>query len=539
MGQIAYRANLSAATFPMTLADGGRTVIVPGPDQNFDRRVDPTGEQKEAGIPQALYLENVIPTSYGYQSVGYVRHTAPVAVSGSYIFGVFPVYAVAGDVAYKNFVFSSDTGSYRCGQFGTNLITYVGTPMATGDILSSAYVRGTAYVFAEGSDQIYEVLGNTGALQFTNVTASVTPLNFFNTSGIKQIISFANYLIAISFSGRVYWSSLTTALDFVSSLVSGSGSIIPNDLVGRVTDVTLCSGGFYIYTTQNSVYVQYTGNARYPFKFTVVKDSQGAPLLFPLLIKSTAGSTENSANVVAEPTRAIKYIEKDLARDIGDDISDFLKNTSTQALLDYTTNTLTQQSVNTKYPLVHIWQSRHVFISINDAVGDLTSQYTHVIVYDTLTNRTGKLKVRHKFIILSDLYGAGFVESDQKLIRWINLDIYNVRPPFTPNIQETAEAALLLGKFQYVRSRMMRMEEIEIEGPQNTAIVPSPNFSVFLLPSQDGRNFNSPVALSDPTISGGLATYTCHHTAKNHSLLIKGVFSINTVQLRFVPGGDR
>jgi hypothetical protein len=70
MGTIAYRANLSAATYPMTISDGGRTVIMPGPDNNYDRRVDPTGEQKDAGIPQALYMENVLPTANGYQSVG-------------------------------------------------------------------------------------------------------------------------------------------------------------------------------------------------------------------------------------------------------------------------------------------------------------------------------------------------------------------------------------------------------------------------------------------------------------------------------------
>jgi hypothetical protein len=71
MAQISYRANLSAAIFPMTLARAGRSVIIPGPDQNFDRRVDPQGEQKSAGIPQIIYAENVIPTADGYQSVGF------------------------------------------------------------------------------------------------------------------------------------------------------------------------------------------------------------------------------------------------------------------------------------------------------------------------------------------------------------------------------------------------------------------------------------------------------------------------------------
>ena len=71
MAQISYRANLSSAIFPMTLARAGRSVIIPGPDQNFDRRVDPAGEQKDAGIPQVIYMENVLPTANGYQSVAF------------------------------------------------------------------------------------------------------------------------------------------------------------------------------------------------------------------------------------------------------------------------------------------------------------------------------------------------------------------------------------------------------------------------------------------------------------------------------------
>lgn len=72
MAQISYRANLSTAVFPMTLSRAGRSVIIPGPDQNFDRRVDPQGQQqRDASIPQVIYMENVLPTSNGYQSVAF------------------------------------------------------------------------------------------------------------------------------------------------------------------------------------------------------------------------------------------------------------------------------------------------------------------------------------------------------------------------------------------------------------------------------------------------------------------------------------
>lgn len=539
MGQIAYRANLSSSTFPMTIADGGRTVIIPGPDQNFDRRVDPTGEQKDAGIPQALYMENVIPTTNGYQSVGYIKSISGIAAAGAYLLGVFEVFSSTANVVHKNFIFQSDTGNLTCGQLGLDAVTYSGTAVATGDILSSAAVGTTAYIFAEGSDQLYTVSGSTGALLLTNITATVTPLNFFNTAGIKEIISFANYLIAIDFQGRTYWSSLTTSTDFVASLVSGAGSIVPNDLIGRVSGVEVSSAGFYIYTDQSGVFCQYTGNARYPFKFTPIKNFGGSPYVFPLRNKLSAGSVNVQGSVVVDRFRAVKSVERDMAEHLDPAISDFLSNGSTQALLDYATNVLTEQLASTVYPLVHIWKERYIVISINDSVASLTSQYTHAIVVDAATRRVGKFKVRHKFVISSDLYGLGFVESDAKVLRYLMLDIYNQKIPFTPNTLETSQAALLLGKFQYVRSRMMQMEKIEIEGPQNTAIVSSPNFSLALIPSQDGRNFDAPIPLSPASLSGGLVVYHCHHTARNHSILLKGAFSVNTLQLRFVPGGER
>lgn len=73
MAQISYRANLSSTVFPMTLDKAGRSVINPAADNNFDKRVDPTGTQTSAGIPQAVHMENVLPTPEGFKSVMVAR----------------------------------------------------------------------------------------------------------------------------------------------------------------------------------------------------------------------------------------------------------------------------------------------------------------------------------------------------------------------------------------------------------------------------------------------------------------------------------
>lgn len=540
MAQVAYRANLSSATFPMTIADGGRTVIIPGPDQNFDRRVDPEGEQKDAGIPQALYLENVMPTANGYQSVNFVQSGIAMTTGGTYVLSANEIFASSGGRISSNVIYQSDTGTFRSGVSGSDTVTFVGTPAALGDIFSSAVVNNVAYVLAAGSAQIYESLGLTGPVVLTNVTASVTPALFLNSAPILQILSFANYLIA--FGPRiVYWSSLTTPLDFTSSLISGAGQITPNDFKGRFIWATVCADGFYIFTTEQAIFVQYTGNARYPFKFTQVKGFNGVDDQFPVRLISAAGSLSNRGAVAVEKSGQVKYLQQNSSEDILSELSNFLRTYSAQALLDYSTNVFTEQAVYTPSPNVYFWNNRYVVVSINDNSPGLTSQYTHALVFDTLLRRVGKLKVLHKFLAsFSDSPGLGFVDSVNKRIRYLNLDVYNVLKPFgLSGVIDPQESAILLGKFQYVRSRMIQMEEIEIEGPQNTAIVPSPNFSVALIPSADGRNFDAPIPLTPRSINGGLAVYNCHRTAQNHSILIKGAFSINTVQLKFVPRGDR
>lgn len=543
MGQIAYRANLSSATFPMTIAEGGRTVIIPGPDQNYDRRVDPTGEQKDAGIPQALYLENVMPTANGYQSVGYIQPTTPmILAAGQSIYSCTEIY-VLGSVIVKSVLFQSSAGVLTAGVAGLDTVTVSGTAPLSNDVFSSAVAGGNAYLYSAGNQQLYEV---TSGVTITNVTASVTPVNFFTTAGILYIFNFANYLIGVA-RDRIYWSSLTTPTDFVASLVSGSGSIVPNDLTAAIIRASVTSQGFYLHSANETIFGAYTGNARYPFKFTPVAGFKGL-LNYYRQFQVAWGDFNSSFCVAVQQDRAIRILEKNQASDVSTELSNYLAREGTTDVFNYSTNTFSLEQQYTKVPAVYVYNSRYLIVSINDEAGSFISQYTHAIVVDVEQRRVGKLKVPHKFVFsLNYNFDPGdpvgktvlaFVDSATGTVKYVSLDIYGTEVPDSATYEEAA-GALLLGKFQYVRSRMMQLEEIEIEGPQNTAIITSPNFSVALLPSQDGRNFDTPIPLSPTSVSGGLATYHTHNTARNHSLLIKGAFSVNTLQLKFVPGGER
>lgn len=541
MGQVTYRANLSSSVFPMTLADAGRAVIIPGPDQNYDRRVDPTGEQKNAGIPQAIFLQDVMPTPDGYQSVGYRRFTGDMAMAGEVVAKTVPVTCLGGSQLFVNYLYQGELLRQRSGTDGQSAVT--GSSWNEFSTLSSCAVRGEAYLYASGVNRLYTVVGSSSTLAFTEITLTVTPLNFLTTANIKTILAFANYLIAISSDGTVYWSSTTTPTDFVVSLVSGSGSTQLSDLRGIYVTAEVCSKGFYIYSTEGALFAQYTGNARYPFKFTVVQNFSGLNLLSIIYTeRKVAGGVTFSGNVVIDKFGAIKLIDGTTASPLNAEISSHLSHSTVRDNFSYATNTFTQIVSNTFSAGLFIWMDRYVFISVYDSENDVNSQFSHVIVYDFELKRIGKLAVTHKHVISFNTSqanrgpGIGFVDAVAGVIRYLNFDIYNSDISFMTC--EDHVGVLALGKFQYARSRKIKLEEIEFEGPPNTSEGFIQATSCIILPCQDGRNFDAAITpYTAAGTTGGLSQYLCHNTAQNHTILVKGAFSLNTLQLKFTPAG--
>lgn len=551
MGQVAYRGNLSSATYPMTISDGGRTVIIPGPDNNYDRRVDPTGQQLDAGIPQALYLENVMPTVNGYQSVGYWAPTTPMTVPsvGAYISQVVEVRATQVFVGPSLYTFNVlnvplyvwNTGAFTSGLFGASTVTFVGTPAAAGAIYSTAVVRGVCYFYAYSatSQELFTVtVSGPGNLTFTNITASVLPALFLADK--ISMCGTNNYLVFHT-NTTVFWSSTTTPTDFTSSLVSGAGQIDPNNSDDALIYVKETLNGFYMYAQNNVLYAQYTGNARYPFKFVAVTNSTG---LFSGKRWEFYGQVDTGGHYVIEKNKNIKLMQQNETQPIAPEVSDFLSKNPVQELFDSTTNTFTAQTVETEVPSIYVYMNRYILVSVNGTnnSGAQTEKYTHVIVFDMHLRRYGKLKLDHSFVfcIWAPNEVVGFVNKQNSTIRYLNFDIFgNATAPFAGLAASTVSGVLLLGKFQYVRSRFLKIEEVELESPQNKSIVGSPTLQAYLVPSMDGRNLLPAESLTASYLSGGVAKFPCHRTAQNISILLKNAFNVNTLQLRFTPAGDR
>jgi len=326
----------------------------------------------------------------------------------------------------------------------------------------------------------------------------------------------------------------------VRSLVSGAGQIDPNNSDDAILYVKETASGFYLYASNTIILAQYTGNSRYPWKFTPVKNSTG---VYDDGMWGSYGTLTSEGHYVIEKNKYIKFLQGAQAVQVAPEASDYMGKNTVQEVFDYVSNTFTVETKITGVPTIYAFLDRYICVSVNGTNdnGASTEKYSHVIVFDAVLRRYGRLKLDHTFIFTVTLPNEtlAFVNKQTRTISFLTFDIYQNSAPFAGVTYQSAQGVLVLGKFQYARSRKIQLHETEIEGPQNTAIVPTPNFSCVILPSLDGRTFDAAVTPYEVSKTGGLAVYNCHATAQNVSVALKGAFNVNTLQLKFSPRGDR
>lgn len=526
MPQITHRANLSAAIFPMTLADAGRSVINPQSDSNYDRRVDPSGEQKDAGIPQAIYLENVIPTANGYQSVGWSeRLPLPPRSAGVGSLSAYKAFVVEdtvflareGTAGYVDVV-SNVIGCTLTWQYNAGATPLIPSPSSSTSIAS---VRGTNYYCDRTSLFTFTIDPVTKQLTFTDVTGSVTGIT---VASIRYICSAYNYLIALHDDGTIYWSSTTTPTDFTASLVTGAGSETPgNDIDAQFLIEN--PAGFIVFGTHGATLAQYTGNSRYPWKFTPIGNCGGYTYTYQVW-----GNKESAATYCIDNGNKVRIISGGEAQLVAPEISTYLERKNYHDVFDTATDTFSRSDpFNIKK--IHYALDRYLLVSVIEAG---TSANSYAFLYDTLLQRYGKIKQDHQFVAANETTVTFLPAKDWSVVPeefpyTLSFDVYSADYVFA--------GVILLGKFQYIRDRLLQLEQVSVESATDADVIPQ-NFSLTLLPSMDGKNFTTPVALTC-TYANELVTAPVHKTAKNHSILIKGAFDINTLQLEFNVTGDR
>lgn len=542
MTQVYYRANITDSQFPLVSTFQGKTVIQPQIDQNYFAPSLFGKEDRDKGIPEALYMHNVLPSFYGYKSVDYDQiiagHNAITNVDR-----IFPVKDFAGN---RGHVLVSESKTYIITNDSLNWVEITPPGQPYGAVASVADVTGSSFICYKNFGIFFIDLENklltTAAIQWDS------PLT---NASMEGIASSNNYLIAFTAS-TLYWSSALDVLDFRSSQITGAGSGSPTAAVGAIVTVASVNVGFAVYCQGNIVVATFSGNVQYPWLFKEAPNSAGIESPYHVSIRGDEG-----ANYAWSSAGLIKVTLAGCSP-VNPEVTDFLTG---RLLEDYDDNTGQLVLTKTTKPfIVRVTYAAARYLCVSYGVDSLT----HVLVLDTALNRWGKLRIPHGQIfdlsfsiplvtfstytdfgdldylelddlVYDDMSQAAFVkpaEARHGLAFVANNGAINVANLEYPN--KTADAVLILGKYQIFRANTLSVQELTIE----TIDSDNSNFDLRLLTSLDGKNFDL-VTVPHEIVSNDMRQYYCLATGQNHSLEIRGSFHIVGVVLVFAKNGNR
>ena len=578
MAQITYRANLSAKSFPFISDNWGRTIIVPQYDNTFNRQVSSDADaDKDVGIPQVYYCHNVMPNAQGFQSVGYT--TILSAASGVSTFTSIYLLRDSDDskvylgvTSSNQFYVNSGTGWVLKGTYGT-----------AGATVTVAFVSGVTYIYIASYGclkynfstglftsvtlaglEVTKIQGITSAvgyliawsspvaaatLSFTTVTDSQV-ITGASTTGIvlNQSVSgvgipegayvtdivpgvsvtlseaaTAPGTVSVTFGALpapIAWSSTIDPTDFYPSLITGAGGGAVEGARGAITLCVALTLGFIIYTTNNAVSAVYANSVRYPFNFREILSSGG------VASQDLVGIEANSGNHYAYTTSGFQIISSSQAQTVFAEMTDFIAG---KLFEDYDENTDTFNLTiltSAMKKKVSIIADRYVIISYG------VSSLTHALVYDSSQKRFGKLKIPHVATIEYQLPAAGITEIPKQSVGFLQADGTLKVVDFSA-YSSGSYGVVALGKYQFVRQRMMQLDTIAIEN-----IFDQSTLSCRILSAVDGKNATASV----PTTlisSGRLRTFGSRAEGINHSIVLKGNYQLESLVLQFSLHGKR
>lgn len=537
MAQIPFRANLQTMTFPLLSELSGRTVIVPGQDQTFVPGVSVPSTAAEGnsqvpadrGVPQIYYAHNVMPSTYGYQSVGYdtlytginwggfppvtLNFTAAHLIQGAQIVSSKPA-----STGYKTYIAragSATNHTFTLDPVAKNWKLSGSFPATVSDI-TVATVNGVSYIF----------FSKVGAYIYNNNTNTLIPRTFtgLDVTKVLGIISSNGYLIAYT-ATSIAWSSVVDVEDFVPSDVSGAGGGQIQEAKGAIVTASVTALGFILYTTANAVSVIYSGNADFPWNFKGIPSSGGISSAKLVSQEQTGGFQQ------VYSTNGMQQVGHTGAKTIAPQVTDFIAGQLFEDF-DTTTNLFTQTEFTwTMNKSLAVIADRYVVISY---ALQPTGVLTHAIVLDVTQNRMGKLKLPHNSCFELRAISSQLTETPRGSLALLQADGTIKAVDFNFN-SEAEDSALFLGKYQYVRQRMLELQEVEFENIKAGA-----DFEFRGYPSLDGKNYltSQPGYLQESTANYRRYSFP-EMVGTNISLLFKGRFNLVSLLLWFNVHGRR
>lgn len=542
-----YRADLANAIFPFESDFSGRTVIIPGQDQNYNYLDEAGLPVKDRGIPQAYYMHNVLATPQGYQSIGYDTVITAAAGSPTNFDTIFALdytspavtrflFAPAGG---KNYIFDPDVGNWASISPVANI--------AGNALVTTANANGMTWFFYQNTNCYY--YDQTTKLMVVQALTGLTVAN------VKGICGALGYMIAYD-DVNLLWSSATTPTNFTPSLITGAGGGALQYADGRINFAVPITNGFIVYCERNAVVAQYTGNINFPWTFKAIPGSAGVFDINRVSWKSNTGYH------YVWSVAGFQYVTPTGASFTVPEMTSFLAKKSFE---DFNEVTLlfSQQFLTTPlYTKVALVAENFLVISY----GIQLNVFTHALVFDISLQRWGKLKVTHRCCFewtAPNLYGQvlygqfatsqppttygqlatttygqlltslqsnqlplkslAFLQQDGTILT-ANMDLAGT----------AADGVLLLGKYQYIRSKWIYHQTTDVETVEAANV-----FKLYIIATLDGKTFQPAVQLNLNRAGAKVRRYGGVIAGQNISHLLTGSFSVSSVELNFTIGGDR
>lgn len=504
MAQQEYRIALSAPDFPLLSDHQSRTVIAPQKVEGAVRN----------NTPGLYYCHNVMPTKYGYVSVG-PKEVIPeiIPAPGYAIVDVRNAFALGRTRMY--FSWDSDGRAYDLEQGDVDWDTLADTtPSTVGQGLTKedithGTVNGVTYFWYYG---IGCFVYDESAHALTSVT-----LSGIAVSDVLGITASSGYLIVYKQNGDIAWSSTIDPTDFVPSTVTGAGGGTVGAIGGHVEFVLPNALGILIYTDTNIVAGTYTGNAQYPFKFRQVDNSSGG-------INKDHVAYENTSQTQFAYTKAgLMAITSQKATTLLPEVTDFLSGYKVE---DFDPDTLTMsitEVVGTMKKKLKLIASRYLVISYG------ATEFTHALIYDLSLEKLGKVKCTH--VDCFEYIGAQSEIAKESIAFICSLGKIKVIDFST---LQTSSGVAILGKLEYSRGRISSIQGVEVEHIDTES-----ELVVSDIYSYDGKVISGNVTGYLADSSDGYRKYNFNISAVNHSIVLYGQFDLTNVTVTYTVGGRR
>lgn len=535
MAQIPYRGNTQSMTFPLLTDNMGYTVISPGQDQTYYPQVSPDGGSVvDRGIPSCVYAHNIMPSTYGWCSIGYTDLFSTPASGGPFNFDrTFYVEGAEIVADPNNHPEPLDARVYiaLAKNNGVGVIykatgTGQWSPIANGQptipsncLITTAEINGFTYIY----------FSNVGCYVYNPLTDTLIErtLNSLEKTEIKGIVASNGYLLAYT-DTSIAWSSSIDPEEFDpnNTDITGAGGGSVQEAKGTLVTARQTFIGFILYTTGNAVSVTYSGNENFPWNFKGIPSAGGVS--HPDLV----AQKELNTFQYAYTTYGMQQITHQKASTVLPHITDFFGR---QVFEDFDVNTNTLSRTILTTPMrkkVSAVADRYLIISYGASPNEMM---THALVLDMTQNRTGKLRFQHNYVFERIPFNSAEAEIPKETISLLQQDGTSKIVNFSIEGVFNQDVALILGKFQMTRQRLTQLQEVEVD-----FLGGYPTYSnALLLPSSDGINFDSAQPLYGVQESDGEYYRFLYDgpATKSFSLLLKGAMQLNSYVLWLTLNG--